>query len=173
MKSKKETNQSIQITYNVLLKGSKNSKDLLYLFSLYTASNPDFKYNSTYLTDSIDAFFEDYAKFRAKQLVFKKIIRYVKTKTKNEYDIEIIFDSTFRFEILSSTEIETVSKNDIYKFDHMGDKSFIVKFLLKTPRCVEYEFEIEKYNNNDEWKTKIDSFLNIIFKNEKLKQVVF
>lgn len=161
------------MTHNVLLKKVKNQKDLLYLFSMYIATNPDFKYNYTYLTDSIDVFFEDYGKFSAKQTVFKKIIKYIKAKTKNEYDIDIIFDSVFRYSVLKSTEIETVSENDLYKFDHLGDKSFIVKFLINTPRNIEYVFEIEKYDNIDEWKTKIDNFLNVILKNEKLKLVVF
>lgn len=173
MKPKRETNQNINTTHNILLKRVKNPKDILYLFSMYIASNPDFKYNYTYLTDSIDIFFEDYEKFRAKKEVFMEIINYIKAMTKKDYDIDIIFDYTFRYSILESTEIEVVSENDNYKFDHMGDKSFVVKFQINTPKYIEYVFEIEKYDNNNEWKTKIDSYLKIILENEKLKIVVF
>jgi len=173
MKQKKESNQSKHMIQDVLLKRVKNPKDLLYLFSMYIASNPDFKYNYTYLTDSIELFFDDYKKFSAKQVVFRKIIKHIKTKTNNEYDIDIIFDSTFRYNVLKSTEIETVSENDLCRFDHIGDKSFIIKFLINAPKHIEYVFEIEKYDNIDEWKTKIDSFLKVILKNEGLKLSVF
>ncbi len=173
MKQKKESNHSKHMTQNVLLKKVKNPKDLLYLFSMYIALNPDFKYNYTYLTDSIDIFFEDYLNFKAKKEVFMEIINYIKAMTKKDYDIVIIFDSTFRYSILESTDIEVVSENDNYRFDHMGDKSFIVNFQINKPKQIEYVFEIEKYDNIDEKKTKIDIFLKVIFKNKKLKLVVF
>lgn len=166
MSSKKENNK---INYNSLLKGFKNRKDLLYLFSMYIASNPDFKYNYTYLTDSIDPFLKDYAEFVAKRLVFLEIIDYVKIQTKDKYDIDVVFNSIFRFNILRSIDIEVVSDDNSYQFDQMGNKSFIVKFILHKTKDIEYQFEIEKYDYEHEWKTKIDSFINIIIKkyNEK------
>jgi hypothetical protein len=165
MKSTKENNQSLQISLNALQKGFKNRKDILYLFSSYVASNPDFKYNSTYLTDSIESFFEDRACFKAKQIVFYKIIEYLNEKTEGKYEIEVVFDSVFKYNTLYSKDLEVlIDSNSTFSFDRIGDKTFIVKFILINPQRIEYQYEIIKYNTDEDWKKKTDNFINIITK---------
>jgi hypothetical protein len=165
MESIKENNQSFQISLNALHRGFRNRKDLLYLFSSYIASNPDFKYNSTYLTDSIDSFFEDQACFKAKQIVFYKIIDYLKKETEGKYEIEVVFDSVFKYNTFESKDLEIINdSNNTYYFNRMGEKLFILKLILLNPERIEYQYEIIKYNTNEEWHKVVDSFIKIIRK---------
>jgi hypothetical protein len=165
MKSKKENNQSFQISLEILKNGCKAEQDLLYLFSAYIASNPDFKYNLTYLTDSIDSFFQDQISFNDKQNVFYKVIDYIKEETLGKYKIEVIFDSVFKFNLYESTDLEILSENNsTFHFNRMGDKSFIMKLSLLEPTEIDYLYEIKRYSTDEEWQNKVDSFIKIISK---------
>jgi hypothetical protein len=46
----------------------------------------------------------------------------------------------------------------------MGEKLFILKLILLNPERIEYQYEIIKYNTNEEWHKVVDSFIKIIRK---------
>lgn len=167
MNSKIENNLGLQRSLNVLKRGFRNRQDLLYLFSFYIASNPDFKYNTTYLTDSIDSFFEDQECFKIKQNTFHNIIDYLKDQTKGKYEIEVVFDHVFKYNVNESQDLEVFNEtNSPFSFYKLGEKSFMMKLIFLQPNRIEYLYEIKKYKTDEEWLKKVDNFINIISKQD-------
>jgi hypothetical protein len=169
MNIEKDPNKNLQLAYSSLLKRGVSNTDILYLFSFYISSNPDYKYNSTYLTDSIDDFNKAWNKFKAKHKVFKTIIQFVKSNTiskSKQIEIDIIFDSVLQYNTIKSTCLETFNDNFFFLFSQMSNDSFSVKFICEISETdtVEYVYEIDKYDNKKDWMIKISGFIDIIKK---------
>jgi len=161
-----DLHKSLQRILNILKDGYKDDKDLLYLFSSYIASNPDFKYNSTYLTDSIDRFFLDYEIYETKKIIFEEVIKYVNLVNHSKFEIEIEFDSKFKYNTDSSSNLEIiVNNNDSFDFHRIGAKQFSMKLTLIRPKKIEYSYLIKTDSkSNDQWIKKISNFIKVIEK---------
>jgi hypothetical protein len=164
-----DLNKPLQKTLNILKDGFKTDKDLLYLFSSYVASNPNFKYNTTYLTDSIDHFLMDLELYSKKKTYFDEVIQYLQELNKSKFEIEILFDSKFRFNTIESDNLEvvkdTIIYNNSYDFHLIGSKDFSMKLILVKPIKIEYSYIIKIDSKpNLQWKKMISNFMNIIEK---------
>lgn len=151
----------------IIKNGYKNERDLLFLFSSYIASNPDFKYNTTYLTDSIEQFFQDYDRYSQKKLIFEEIINYINNNNTLNQEVEIEFDSKFTFNTKKNTALEILEYNyydDSFNFHEIGSQFFTLKLTLIKPIKVEYTFNIETNKKSNHWKMQIENFLRIIQK---------
>lgn len=158
--------KSFEKVLNILNNGYKDDKDLLYLFSSYIASNPDFKYNITYLTDSIDRFFLDYEIYETKKLIFEEVIKYINSINLSKFEIEIEFDSKFKYNTDGSSNLQIIANNnnqpDIYR---IGAKHFLMKLTLIKPIKIEYSHLIKvDAKSNDQWAKIISNFITVINK---------
>lgn len=158
--------KSFEKVLNILNNGYKDDKDLLYLFSSYIASNPDFKYNITYLTDSIDRFFLDYEIYETKKLIFEEVIKYINSINLSKFEIEIEFDSKFKYNTDGSSNLQIIANNnnqpDIYR---IGAKHFLMKLTLIKPIKIEYSHLIKvDAKSNDQWVKIISNFITVINK---------
>ena len=147
-------------TKDILLNGINTKDRLLHLFSSYIASDPDFKYNDTYLIDQIDSFLEDYRGFTEKRNIFNDIKDYIEQKTINGYTIEVLFDESFCYP-------NDGAKENYVNFSLLKKKnSFILKLtLLDKATPIEYSYEITKDSSmHFDWKLAINDFLDLISK---------
>jgi hypothetical protein len=89
----------------------------------------------------------------------------LKKETEGKYEIEVVFDSVFKYNTFESKDLEIINdSNNTYYFNRMGEKLFILKLILLNPERIEYQYEIIKYNTNEEWHKVVDSFIKIIRK---------
>lgn len=153
---------------SIIKEGYKDDKELLFLFSSYIASNPDFKYNTTYLTDSIDQFFIDYNMYSRKILIFEEIINYLNKLNSSKHEIEIEFDSKYRYSTNINLNLEIVKKNntnvDPFDFHNIGSKQFLFKIIQVKPKRIEYTYLIDTEDKSKHWKKKVSNFISIVEK---------
>lgn len=143
---------------DILLKGLRSKKDLLYIFSSYVASDPDFKYNDTYLTDQINSFFNDYIYFIEKRNVFNKIKDYIKHINQDNYKIEILFDESFYY---TNNEEQKEYRMNI---PLLKNENHIMLKLTASDgnRLIESSYEVKKNSSMQyEWKSDVDTFIEI------------
>ncbi|MCL3782126.1 hypothetical protein EMN47_17195 [Prolixibacteraceae bacterium JC049] len=171
--NKEDFNKPSLKILNIIKNGYQNDKDLLFLFSSYIASNPDFKYNTTYLTDSIDLFFSDFEIYSQKKLIYEEIIKYLNILNSSKFEVEIEFDSKFKYNTKSSTSLETLSNNnthnETFDFHKIGARRFAMKLTLITSHNIEYTHMIDKDDKSKKWEELVSNFMKIAEKqnNEK------
>lgn len=140
---------------------------LLPLFSIYISSNKDFKYNATYLTDSIASFKKTVEIFQNKKEKVQKFAENLITKYSAPCDWCMIFDdvflidSYFRFTTLitfiknfsSSNDekmlyiLEIIKKNHLTQFNLFSlnsKKVKVVYYNLVDKRNYSYIYEFSK-----------------------------
>lgn len=148
-----------------LLKNGTNTKDeLLYLFSLYVATHPDFKYNISYLTDLIQPFLECKAKYKEKITVFTQVSELAKESCKNEFEFILYFDDKFKFNTMLSNSLEVITNSDFPPIYDIGSKVFPLK-LVSEIMSIEYTHLIEMDEAVKKCIACIDSFISILEKN--------
>ncbi|WP_304084702.1 hypothetical protein [Peptostreptococcus stomatis] len=72
-----------------------NNQDLLYIFCEFISSNPYFKYNGTYLRDSIVLFDEKISGFLEKKKIIKSFIDEISKKYESLYGWHLIIDNYY------------------------------------------------------------------------------
>lgn len=132
MKSKSNITGNIQDFLNSFLKRKSIGNEYsLKLFAFYIASNPDFKYNITYLTDQISSFTKSSAELKLRFNHFEKIIAWVRKQTPKEKKGYLIFDNVFQFEVNIDEEDRLTFNNlNSYRFDKINSENYTVKFIL-------------------------------------------
>lgn len=109
----------------------EDKKNPLELFSLFVTSNPDFKYNITYLTDQIGSFRESRLELEKRFSQFKKVINQIRKDTPKEISGYLIFDNVFQYGINTNEEDRLEFINlDLFRFDKLDRDCYIVKFIL-------------------------------------------
>ncbi len=139
---------------------------LLRLFSVYISSNRDFKYNATYLIDSIEKFKDNIAAFQRKR---EKVIRFAEILSKQYVtpcnwiiilDDVFIIDDDFNFSTLT-----TFLKENDFSNNKLQRIEGIAKYHLKLFNLFAINCKTVKsayYNLADERKyTHIDVFQNV------------
>lgn len=167
-------NKPFRKILHIIKEGYKDDKELLLLFSSYIASNPDFKYNTTYLTDSIDQFFIDYRMYSRKKLIFEDIINCLNSLNSSKLEIEIEFDSKFRYNTVSNSNLEIVLNNNTYvdsfDFHKIGSRQFPFKIIQVKPKRIEYTHLIDTDDKSKKWKKWVSDFMNIVEKQKNEKK---
>lgn len=130
-------------------------KDYLKLFCEFISSNPDFKYNSTYMTDSIEVFFNALTDIRQKIAAYKKIVSKIKRQIGTEKDLTIIFDEFFEYKIKDlPIEPFKIVNAGRFRFDKITKDDCIIRFICKIDDSIKKN-EVYRINLND--KKKFDS----------------
>jgi len=102
------------------------------MFSFFIASNPDFKYNVTYLTDQISSFNEAKTELEKRFNHFERITAQIRKQTPTDVSGYLIFDKMFMYNIndqKNEKDSELINV-DQYRFDKIDAKNYIVKFIL-------------------------------------------
>ncbi|MGE0088543.1 MAG: hypothetical protein AB7S50_03605 [Bacteroidales bacterium] len=161
-----DLHNSLEKILNILKNGYSDNKDLLYLFSTYIASNPDFKYNATYLTDSIDRFFLDCEIYETKKLIFEEVIKYLNSVNLSKFEIEIEFDSKFKYNTADNSNLQViVNNNNLPDIHRIGAKQFLMKLTLIKPMKIEYSHLIKvSTKSKDQCVKKVSNFIDVINK---------
>lgn len=116
--------------YLKLFEKSISEKDYIELFSLYISSNPDFKYNRTYLTDSIDIFFIAVSDLKQKISAINRIVSRIKKSLRIEKDISIVFDEFFEYKIKDFPESNfKIINPEKFRFDKVTMDDCIIRFI--------------------------------------------
>ncbi|MGE5410750.1 MAG: hypothetical protein ACM3MI_07305 [Clostridiales bacterium] len=145
----------------IINKGILEPDDGLFLFSLYVSSNPDFKYNTSYLTDSINSFKRDFQIYKNKLLLFNKIIEYSRSIVPPEYDVTLIFENKFKFNLISDSKLELYSLQEENLLFKLEQEKVLLKLVLSKP-LIEYSHLFNLEDSDKIWEVKIDQFINII-----------
>jgi 5'-deoxynucleotidase YfbR-like HD superfamily hydrolase len=165
--------EKIKKTLDLLLKSNVSIQDesLLHLFSYYINSNPDFKYNRTYLTDLILPFIESQNQLKEKYNLFKFIARNIAIKTPKKLDVTLVFDNLIKFIVTNSTisDSEYINLNN-YRFDKIDTGNLIIKFIIgdiEDPKIIEsYRLKIslneEKVDKSKLKKEIVEKWLEFI-----------
>lgn len=133
----------------------RDMKKPLELFSLFVTSNPDFKYNITYLTDQIRSFRESRLELEKRFSQFKKVINQIREDTPKEISGYLIFDNVFQYGINTDEEDRLEFINlDLFRFDKLDCDYYIVKFILGVKNNPE---KIETYKIDQKKDTDIES----------------
>lgn len=131
------------------IEGDVDLRDNLELFTIFISSNPNFKYNKTYLSDSIDPFLYVVPILKRKFRFFKKLTDKLANQTYSEFDGAIIFDGIFEFRVNYSVASQVNFVNiENFRFDQIKEEEFTIKFVWN----VNHDFqrtEIQKLNIND------------------------
>lgn len=109
----------------------KDVKNPLKLFSLFISSNPDFKYNITYLTDQIETFKESRLELKNRFKQFENLIKVIRKVTPKEISGYLIFDKIFKYGVntYEDDHLEFINL-DSYRFDKIDSKNYFAKFIL-------------------------------------------
>lgn len=130
----------------------RDKKNPLELFSLFVTSNPDFKYNITYLTDQIGSFRESRLELGKRFSQFKKVINQIREDTPKEISGYLIFDNVFQYGINTDEEDRLEFINlDLFRFDKLDCDYYIVKFILgdkNNPKKIE-TYKIDQKKETD------------------------
>jgi hypothetical protein len=147
----------IEILEDYLRMGVKNPFEM---FSLFIASNPDFKYNISYLTDQIEFFKVNRIELKNRFRQFEKIIIQLRKQTPFAVKGYLIFDNIFQYEINNNNEEDhlAVINLDSYRFDKIDSRNYIVKFMLGDRINPE---KFETYKIDRETNTDIESQIAI------------
>lgn len=140
----------IEILKDFLEKDMENPLDM---FSLFISSNPDFKYNITYLTDQIESFNKSCLELDKRFCQFEKVINQIRKDTSKKISGYIIFDNIFKYGINKDERFEFVNL-DLFRFDKIDCDYYIVKFILGDRNNPE---KIETYKIDQKKDTDIES----------------
>ena len=107
-------------------------QDLLRLFAFYIASNPDFKYNITYLTDSILPFFLSQKELVNRFTTFEAVTEKKAKLAPKELRAKKVLDDFFQFSIADKVvqDSEFVEINQ-YRFHKIDTSNYGVKFMIE------------------------------------------
>lgn len=155
---------SLKKTINHLIDTNNDITDYLYFFSSYIAANTDFKYTTTYLTDSIEEFSSDLEIFKSKFKLYKNISEEISNKSIDIEETYIIFDNIFKFKICKEIIFKLVDENiDTFNFRQLGKKQFTVKFMhiVNEFQTIEYTHKISTIDQSGKNRT-IELFLNFL-----------
>lgn len=139
----------IEILEDYLKEGVKNPFEM---FSLFIASNPDFKYNISYLIDQIELFKKSREELKDRFNHFEKTITLINKNTPDDLRCLLIFDNVFQYEINRNEEDRLTFINlDSYRFDRIDSKNYIVKFILGDKNDPERiaTYKIDRETNTD------------------------
>lgn len=138
-------------------------RDLLRLFAFYISSNPDFKYNITYLTDSILPFFSLQKELIDRYVTFEAVTEKIAKLTPEKVRATLVFDNFFRFSIVEKTILDCEFVNtDQYRFDKIDTKNYVIKFII----------EDEKEQNRTETYRFSSDLIKKALKNDKLQSEI-
>jgi len=158
MENGKSSNGYLNEIYEKLLMTDTDeilNKDVLRLFCEFISSNPDFKYNRTYLTDSIDVFFNTLTDIRQKIAAYKKIVSRIKRHLGTEKDVTIIFDEFFEYKIkYFPMKLFKIVNAGRFRFDKITKDDCIIRFIWKIDNSI-MKNEVYHIDLND--KKRIDS----------------
>jgi hypothetical protein len=130
-------------------------KNILELFCEFISSNPDFKYNRTYLTDSIDVFIKTLTDIKQKIATHKKIVSRIKRHIGTEKHVTIIFDEFFEYKINDfPMKLFKVVNAGRFRFDKINKDDCIIRFIWKIGNTIKKN-EVYHIDLND--KKRIDS----------------
>lgn len=152
-------------------KESKINKKKILLFNEYISSNKNFKYNSTYLNDSVDAFFNVCKVFNSKKKRANKFCKLLdkmlfKNKLESNYksvkDWYIVIDHLFLIEKEDEKGNELAIKFILNKLEEMNKSN-----LKNTVKNINLEKELKLFNlynlhNTDVIKFYFDIEIDII-----------
>ena len=161
-------NEIFNRNFEILLKGFSKpiDSDILYLFSSFIASNPDFKYNITYLSDEISDFLRTLEGFKEKYKLFSKKIVDFHSNVKGKYIIDVIFDEVFKFTIGNEIiESFCIDKNEHFPFYQLGKKNFTVRFVFNQELVYLHEISNFEVEDQKEIDTLFEEFIIKIEKN--------
>lgn len=134
------------------IEGDIDLRDNLELFTVFISSNPSFKYNQTYLSDSIGPFLKVIPILRKKFISFKKLAEKLANQTPFEFKGAIVFDSFFVFEINYSISSDFKFYNiDNFRLDNLKEDEFTVKFVWEANKDLK-RTEIKKLDMRDKQK---------------------
>lgn len=120
--------------------------DILNLFSIYLTDNPNFKYNITYLTDSIPLFKKSIGVFSDKFFFYNEASNRLYELNNSNSIIDIYFDEIFKFSLNKGVKFELITANiNNYKFTKTINDSFKVRFQSGK---VSYIYEISRIKEN-------------------------
>ncbi|MCX6237629.1 MAG: hypothetical protein NTY07_08755 [Bacteroidia bacterium] len=130
------------------------SKDGLKLFCEFISSNPDFKYNRTYLTDSIDIFFDALTNIRQRIATFKRIVSRIKRHFEIEKDVSIVFDDFFEYNIKDFPVGHfRIINAERFRFDKVTKDDCIIRFIWKIEDSIKknevYHIDLNDKKNID------------------------
>jgi hypothetical protein len=130
----------------------RDKENPLELFSLFVTSNPDFKYNITYLTDQIGSFRKCSLELEKRFSQFKKVINQIREDTPKEISGYLIFDNVFQYGINTDEEDRLEFINlDLFRFDKFDNDYYILKFIfgdVKNPEKIE-AYKIDQKKDTD------------------------
>lgn len=152
-----------QQALNTLKNDVKAIHNLLYLFSSYVASNPDFKYNVTYLTDQIDIFLADQSKYRSKIKIFKKVLDYTVSNGTRNHELDLFFDAKFHFNTATSSNLEISERAEFPNPNEMSRQEFLFK-IASGEFGIEYTYLIKLDSAYSTCCQYIDEFIQMIDK---------
>lgn len=106
-------------------------KNPLEMFSLFVTSNPDFKYNITYLTDQIGSFKQSCEVLSKRLNQFENLVEAIRKLTPKELSGYLIFDNVFQYGINTKDDDHLEFINlDLFRFDKLDGDCYIVKFII-------------------------------------------
>jgi hypothetical protein len=169
MKTENDKRYNQILPLETLIKSPIIEPNILNLFSSYIASNPDFKYNTTYLTDSIQSFASDIEIFKIKFLIFKEIADKLHKVVKQKCFVNVIFDEIFLCDTKNNSSIEIITDNsNLFRFDTIGRKDCTIKLeyrkIENSNEAIEYIHRIDniQLNNKEEIESVINNFIKVI-----------
>ncbi len=136
-----------------------NTQDILELFSIYLSSNVNFKYNQTYLTDSLDDFFSKVEIFREKYLICNESIKLILKSVKSSEEIPnicLLFDNIFEYRIPGIGKLIIINNEDFCYHEIKKNNIVFICRTLSEP-VQEYVFNV---NCKDSTKHKVVEDIN-------------
>jgi len=150
IESKKELLKSL-----IKKESSKQEESTLKQFSHYIACNPEFKYNTTYLTDEIQNFIEDKKFFSERFKTYVDLIMKLHMSQNKKHTITVVINDVFKFNLTADLEFNESMHSEIcndnigdYRFDLIGNKDLTIKFLHKTMQYITIETTHELKDKN-------------------------
>ncbi len=152
-----------------------NNQDLLYIFCEFISSNPYFKYNGTYLRDSIVLFDEKISGFLEKKKIIKSFIDEISKKYESLYGWHLIIDNYYvitqdlKIKLLLDFNINDYINKYIneFNFSQYDTDFFLIRYLkisideyTKTT-CIEREV-LEKQKIKDIQEDNYNKIVNRI-----------
>lgn len=170
MTSKTRNVSPTKKTIETLIGNITSGKDILYLFSSYIASNPDFKYNTTYLTDKIDSFLTGHSDYQEKYEHFDIVIDEISRLINGKYIIKVTFDKAFQFRLNKTITSKKIDAEKGFRFDQIGSKEtnmILTHDLANSNKKIEYHYYYKDFNEItlEEVNSIVTSFSKIIESN--------
>jgi len=141
-------------------------ENLLFLFSSYIASNPNFKYNRTYLTDVIESFIQDVNSYRSEFIKISDILKMKILTISNSGNLTIYLDGIVKLKLennMIKEDVDNSGKEISFRFDKMGEKRHHLNLLYKGSYgiSIEHSYTIDLSNNQQPEKVIDKYFENL------------